>query len=94
MHASYRSQKTYIYAPGRIWTHNLRRRGALDPLSTYLCIRTIENNYWRELLGVRVWWVCLGPRVGLLSPCFRVGVVEWHTVGKYAALISAFETSS
>jgi len=30
----------------------------------------IENIYWRELLRVRVWWVCLGPREVLTSPCF------------------------
>jgi hypothetical protein len=56
-----------------------------------LCIFcTTEKIYWWEMLSVQVWWVCLGPRLVLVSPCFRRGVGEWNTVGKCSSLISAF----
>ena len=85
------SQYTYIHAPGGIRTHNLSRQVAIDPLSAYFFMYPYDwKIYWWENLSVRVWWVCLGPRVVLISSCFRGVVREWNTVGRCSSLISAF----
>ena len=41
------SQKTDIHAPGGIRTHNLSRRGAIDPLSAYFFMYPYD---WKHLL--------------------------------------------
>ena len=41
------SQKTDIHAPGGIRTHNLSRRGAVDPLSVYFFMYPYD---WKQLL--------------------------------------------